>query len=68
MSTSMNSYGVIKVSFNQGEAAVLEKMAREDCRTQRDQLRWLLREEARRRGWWTVDIPGSVDSGSGVSP
>ena len=40
----------VNVSLNQSEAAALIGMADAECRHPREQLRHILREEARRRG------------------
>jgi hypothetical protein len=52
----------VNVSLNEGEATALVGMADADCRHPREQLRHILREEARRRGLLRSDEVQRVDT------
>ena len=40
------------ISFTPEEGKILQAMAEADCRSPKDQIRWLLCQEARQRGLW----------------
>ena len=44
--------GRLTISFTPSESQVLQAMAEKDFRPPKDHVRWLLREEAKRRGLW----------------
>lgn len=46
----------ISVPLSDSEREVLARMATEALRDPTDQIRWILREEAERRGWWPPAI------------
>ncbi len=46
----MATYGRISLNLNEEEFTALIQMSELDCRQPREQLRFLLREEARQRG------------------
>ncbi len=54
--------GRLVIVLNHGEARALLRMAEEECRHPREQLRFLLRQEAIRRGLILVEqIPKQED-------
>ena len=48
----------ISISLNESELSALESLAAKDCRHPHEQMRYILREEAKRRGLLFVDANG----------
>ena len=44
----------LTISFEPEEQVALQRMAEQDFRPPKDQLRWLLRQEAQKRGFLSV--------------
>ena len=54
----------LTISFEPEEYEALQRLASADFRSPREQLRWLLRQEAERRGLMTTDGSSQGRSGS----
>jgi hypothetical protein len=57
----------LTVSFTAEESEALERMSMEDFRPPKDQIRWLLREEAQRRGLLSKEVAEASDTPSAMS-